>query len=170
MPIPVACGCGQSSRVKDEFAGRKIRCRSCGAVLVVPRPEPAGDVEDEASDLLLADSPSSRPMPPRAVEAVTPRREAALPPPARQPPRPVPPVNPPEKASRPRVKAARGRKSEGSGFSIAVHPAIIAGLLMMAGAAVWFFLGLAAGIIYFYPPVLFVLGVGAVIRGFTGRE
>jgi hypothetical protein len=76
----------------------------------------------------------------------------------------------PEKASRPRIKAARVRKSEGSGFSIAVHPAIISGLLMMVGAAVWFFVGLSAGIIYFYPPVLFVLGIGAIIRGFTGRE
>ncbi len=36
---------------------------------------------------------------------------------------------------------------------------------MMVGAAVWFFVGLAAGIIFFYPPVLFVLGFIALIKG-----
>lgn len=35
----------------------------------------------------------------------------------------------------------------------------IKGLLMMAGAAIWFFVGLAAGYIYFYPPVMFVIGL-----------
>ncbi len=41
---------------------------------------------------------------------------------------------------------------------------------MMVGAAVWFFAGLAAGYIYPYAPILFVLGIGAVIRGFTGQD
>jgi len=41
---------------------------------------------------------------------------------------------------------------------------------MMLGAVVWFFLGLAAGRIFFYPPILFVFGIGAVVRGFTGRN
>lgn len=30
--------------------------------------------------------------------------------------------------------------------------------------------GLAANIIYFYPPVLFLLGIGSIIRGFKGED
>jgi hypothetical protein len=41
---------------------------------------------------------------------------------------------------------------------------------MMLGAVVWFALGYAAGRIYVYPPVLFVLGIGAVINGFRGTD
>jgi hypothetical protein len=36
---------------------------------------------------------------------------------------------------------------------------------MMAGAVVWFFVGLQAGYIYFYPPVLFVMGLVSLLRG-----
>ena len=37
MSIPVSCErCFQSFRVKDEFAGRTIRCKECGAAMAVP--------------------------------------------------------------------------------------------------------------------------------------
>ena len=42
---------------------------------------------------------------------------------------------------------------------------------MMVGAVVWFFGALFfLDRIFFYPPIMFVLGIGAVIRGFTGQE
>ena len=40
MPLAVHCHCGKSFAVRDEFAGMKGKCPSCGAVLVVPGPEP----------------------------------------------------------------------------------------------------------------------------------
>jgi len=37
MSIPVSCErCFQSFRVKDDFAGRTIRCKECGAAMAVP--------------------------------------------------------------------------------------------------------------------------------------
>ena len=51
-----------------------------------------------------------------------------------------------------------------------ISPAIISGVLMMLGAVIWFVAGLAFGYIYFYPPIMFVLGIGAVIKGFRGQE
>ena len=37
MPITLTCGdCGQSFRLKDEMAGRKVRCPECESVQVVP--------------------------------------------------------------------------------------------------------------------------------------
>jgi hypothetical protein len=51
-----------------------------------------------------------------------------------------------------------------------VSPAVITGVLMMVGATVWFFGALALGVIFIYPPILFVLGLVAVVKGFLGHE
>jgi len=51
-----------------------------------------------------------------------------------------------------------------------VDMGVVGGLLMMGGAAAWFFIGLAGGYIFFYPPVLFVIGIFALLKGlFTGN-
>jgi hypothetical protein len=42
---------------------------------------------------------------------------------------------------------------------------VIGGVITMLVAVVWFLGGLAAGYIFFYPPVMFVLGLIAVIKG-----
>jgi hypothetical protein len=39
------------------------------------------------------------------------------------------------------------------------------GLVAMAIAVIWFFGGLFFGVCFFYPPILFVLGAIAVVRG-----
>ena len=37
MPITLVCtGCGKSYQLKDELAGRKVRCPGCQSVQVVP--------------------------------------------------------------------------------------------------------------------------------------
>jgi len=43
--------------------------------------------------------------------------------------------------------------------------AIWGGVGMMVGAVVWFVVGWAAGRIFIYPPILFVLGIVAVGKG-----
>ncbi|XZE19282.1 hypothetical protein SH449x_004599 [Pirellulaceae bacterium SH449] len=42
---------------------------------------------------------------------------------------------------------------------------VIGGIVTMVVALVWFFGGLAAGYIFFYPPIMFILGLIAVIKG-----
>ena len=39
------------------------------------------------------------------------------------------------------------------------------GVLMMVGALVWFFGGLALGILFYYPPILFIAGLISFVRG-----
>jgi hypothetical protein len=39
---------------------------------------------------------------------------------------------------------------------------------MMLAAVIWFLVGLAGGIIFFYPPVLFGLGVISLVKGLSG--
>ena len=43
--------------------------------------------------------------------------------------------------------------------------AILGGAGMMVGAVVWFVVGWMAGRIFFYPPILFVIGIVAMIKG-----
>jgi hypothetical protein len=74
-----------------------------------------------------------------------------------------------------RPKPTRPKRSrdddERRGYSrIYVSPAVITGVLMMVGATVWFFGALALGVIFIYPPILFVLGLVAVVKGFLGHE
>jgi hypothetical protein len=43
--------------------------------------------------------------------------------------------------------------------------AVLGGAGMMVGAVVWFVVGWMAGRIFFYPPILFVIGIVALIKG-----
>src|SRR5688500_5248891 len=46
-----------------------------------------------------------------------------------------------------------------------VGKVVLGGIAMIAVAVIWFFAGLAAGYIYFYPPILLVAGIIALVRG-----
>jgi hypothetical protein len=39
MPITLSCSCGKVFTLKDELAGRRIRCPACQGVMEVPAPE-----------------------------------------------------------------------------------------------------------------------------------
>jgi hypothetical protein len=61
--------------------------------------------------------------------------------------------------------ASQPRSSSGANWG-----AMGTGILMMVGAAVWFVFGLMNDIIYFYPPVLFVLGIISFFKGLFGSD
>lgn len=174
MPITVACDCGKNLRVKEEHAGRKVRCPGCRAAVLVPVPA-SEDAEEDAGDFLLNSEPEEKPdstfrLAPPADQAETRVQNAT------SAPTPLPPPLTPKAGTnlqnlfekKKRKKAERAQEWQGGG--IAIHPEIIAGLGMMAGAAIWFYVGLAANRIYIYPPILFCLGIAAIIRGFTGKD
>lgn len=46
-----------------------------------------------------------------------------------------------------------------------IQKGVLGGLAMMAIALIWFVLGWMSGYIYFYPPILFAIGVYALIKG-----
>lgn len=213
MAVAVTCACGKALRVKDELAGRRVRCPGCGNTLTVPAPQNTG--AEEIVELLPADagSPMPPPRPLAPVQHISPQRPVAVRPPVlpvqHASPRPVPAppplhqappalpshaVPPPSqqfqradtvrhapapdyddtpedepRRRRKKVKKHTKKRSRSSG-GIAIHPSIIGGALMMIGAVVWFVVGLAVGYIFFYPPILFVLGIVAVVRGFMGSE
>jgi hypothetical protein len=47
---------------------------------------------------------------------------------------------------------------------------VVGGLLMIIIAVVWFSLGFAAGRIFFYPPILFFIGLASIFKGISGRS
>jgi len=62
MSLSVACpGCGREYRVKDELAGKKIRCKECDAVIAIPQPDEdeLGLADDELAELQAAPPLSS---------------------------------------------------------------------------------------------------------------
>ena len=44
------------------------------------------------------------------------------------------------------------------------------GTAMMVGAVVWFVVGLAGNRVFFYPPILFILGIVGVVKGLLGKR
>jgi hypothetical protein len=51
-----------------------------------------------------------------------------------------------------------------------MNGSVLGGLLAMVGAVVWFVAGLAADVIFFYPPILFIVGLVGVIRGLASSN
>jgi hypothetical protein len=71
MPIVVSCECGRRLQVREEFAGRRGQCPSCGRTFDLPSatPDPDGAIPTRVSTDLTAE-PVARPAPLPEVEEV----------------------------------------------------------------------------------------------------
>lgn len=47
MSVRLECSCGKKLSIKDEMAGRRIKCPACGAVLTIPRNLTKAKLEEE---------------------------------------------------------------------------------------------------------------------------
>ena len=163
--IALACPCGRSLRVKESLVGKRVRCPDCTAILTVPHADQRTGPEQQAYHVLLEDSPAE----------TTPQRAYPVsdsisrePPTERLPPRDRPP-EPAVRPRRPRTPKSRApRVAFERGWFGSVNAGVVGGLLMMLIAIVWFVVGLSLGIIFFYPPILLVLGFIAMVKGITG--
>jgi len=64
VQITFDCPCGRVLRVSDEHAGRRVKCPACGAVVLVPKPQPKPEVvnEDEEPKFeIVEDEPRETP-------------------------------------------------------------------------------------------------------------
>jgi hypothetical protein len=176
MPISLQCSCGRDLRLREELAGKKIRCPACQSVLAVP--EMLEEVEEEpVPDVLPADDDETTPRPERrsAIQAEPPERrrssdnesltDAPLSGWSTGPIRRSPDA-PRRRRRRPELRREGGRGLSAPSFEI--NGTLAGGIIMMIIAVLWFVLGLKAGFICFFPPVLFVVGLIAVIRGLSG--
>ena len=75
MPIAVTCTeCGASMKVKDELAGKRIRCRQCSEVVAVPRP---AEDDDALLDQLVEEEHASETFDEETAAAPRARRKSA---------------------------------------------------------------------------------------------
>ena len=157
MPISFQCGCGRSLRVKDELAGLRVRCPGCSSILTVPMP----DVEYDAADVSVVDTPSDTEKGPDRDEPEAPASTAIT-------DRPV--NRAPVKKRRPASK--RERKKERRRLPMVfINREVACGIVMIVAAIVWFVGGLLwLNRVFFYPPVLLILGIAAIYKGFRAPE
>jgi hypothetical protein len=151
MPISITCECGKKYRVKDTLAGKKIRCADCSEVLKIPVPVKEEVLDEEVFDALPANPEDEEeelaPLPPKMVK----RRSKVT---TREVERDSP--------------APRKTREKG-GFGT-TNSGVLGGVLMIILAIVWFVGGLFADRIFFYPPILLIIGIVAVIKGLVNAE
>lgn len=66
------------------------------------------------------------------------------------------------------ARIEKNNPEDGDGFGPerkGVAAGVVGGIVMIVIAALWFFGGLAAGYIFYYPPILALIGVYAVFKG-----
>lgn len=62
------------------------------------------------------------------------------------------------------------READAAGFGAeraAVSKGVLGGIVLLVVAGVWFYVGWQAGYIYYYPPVLALIGVYAIWKGIS---
>lgn len=156
MPIAFQCSCGRSLNVKESLAGKKIRCPECQSILAVPAKE---DDDDLPMEVMPADEEPVRRNASRAAVQAEPnprRRE--------EKDDEEPPIQKRSKRSR-NIKKREPLVSFEPGWFGSINSGVVGGLLMMLIAVVWFVVGLIGGIIFFYPPILFIVGFIAIVKG-----
>ncbi len=199
MAIEVGCTCGQRFRAQPHLAGKQLRCPSCGSPLAIPvppRPTTAASPQVVAclcgqrfrAEPHLAGTQVQCPMCNRplhipcgsiaasATQATASHTASAvddlwgdLP-------------KPPSQFAGVALSPAHANHANQILFSARTEVTkknkdldawatgkIVSGIAMIAGSILWFALGLLAGWIYLYPPIMFVTGVIALINGLSQK-
>lgn len=196
MPITYDCSCGKTSRYKDEFAGKRTRCSACNTVFTIPgksappqglkREQPSHAKQSvraikkkaEEDDLEVIDD--DEPPPPKRrrredsdemmeVVAVDDEDEDDDRPRKRRPSRDEDEDSAEDLTLIPSKRKKRKKKRKDDSSSVATA-SILGGIGMMVGAVVWFILGIVLiDRIFLYPPILFILGIVAFVKGLMGE-
>jgi hypothetical protein len=124
-------------------------CPSCGADIALPEGFNGVQKQCMSCRKMVRVPPTSRRTPSPAISETA---DAEAAPPSAKP------------ARRPLLRRRSAQRDEGP-FEFerkGMDSGIMGGIGLMLIAVVWFFAGMAAGYIYFYPPVLFFIGLVAV--------
>ena len=143
MPITFTCKCGEPLVIDDQYAGMDVECPDCTTIIRAP----------ESAPLAVA-KPVTRERKRATAEIDDDRYDDD----DDDDDRPIRRRRKPK----PKRKKEKERQSlEGKVWS----GSAIGGLIAMLIAVAWFVGGLFAGFIFFYPPILFIIGLVGLIRG-----
>jgi hypothetical protein len=141
MPIDVSCdACGARFKAPDAAAGKRGKCKKCGAAITVPVPEPvpAAAAEDDMYDIAEPDAAPAKPYrPATAAPAVA----------------PAPAYNPPPASAAQAAMMARGvvpKSAAAESWKNAHNPPRSFQILKGIGGAILLLIGLviAGGAVY----------------------
>jgi len=188
MSIKVTCQCRATYSVKDELAGKRVKCPKCQQPITIPAAEAVVSLSTRPS-LSTTETPSAESAEPAAVAPPCPSCGQPMPedkmvctncnysrrlgrrlssklevPPAKR-----------EKAAKP-TKAKKAVSSEGKpkrqrNFFSVDGGKMLSGLLMMIGGALWLVLGIVLiNRIFIYAPILCILGLISFVNGLFGKD
>jgi len=161
MPIQIKCECGKLLSVKEEFAGKKVRCPGCGAILAAPPTEGAIMPAPAAA-------PPSKTPPPLPFDDLD-EQTAMTENPAVKVRGKSSPADGDEdvddergylRSKRRRRSPDRLHTSDGGAAN-----GVLAGVGLMFAGVVLFVAPLAFGFIWWYPIVLIIAGIVTVVQG-----
>jgi hypothetical protein len=170
MPIAFQCSCGQSCSVADEQAGKRVRCPACNAIQTVPLPQapPPPDAPPQSD---LEEIPVVRP-----VQNVREGKGEWAPmsfedaPDERRSRRRRDDDDYDDRDRRYSSKSRSIKRESKAGSNASAGRTIVGGFIAIVVAIVWFVVGLAFDRIFFYPPILLILGIIAVVKGMLGKQ
>lgn len=150
--------CFSNFGVPEKYAGKRVKCPQCGEPMTVeapaleppPRPKkksapPPEDEFGDSSDEGFLDGVDLG-----EGDTIKPKKS---------------------KTKKRSLALSRERSESGSTSSSGSNGGLmLKGVLMMVGAVVWFVIGWQAGFIYFYPPILLVIGLVTFVKGMLGSD
>ncbi|MGV3484665.1 MAG: hypothetical protein ACO1RT_09635 [Planctomycetaceae bacterium] len=175
--------CGKSLQIDDKFVGKQVKC-PCSAVLTVPgaaavmapaaaaaaaRPNRANGGQPAATAFGIDRAQMSSLFGELTENDMVVKGQSTDTKAGKKQKDPLAAYQPAASKSSSTTKpkatsgSAKTRSAGGKGT-------LVTGILMMVGAVVWFVVGYAGGVIFFYPPVLFVLGLIAVVKALLGKS
>jgi hypothetical protein len=156
------CSCGANLKLTENHLGKKIKCPKCSTIASVPATLP---VQSTATNphpgfkKTFASSQTTQSNDPFSGDFDFGENSAT---------KPLGGDN--SYQSAPSDRPAYVDKPNAPTGSSVAWGSVGVGALMVIGAVVWFIAGLAANIIFFYPPILLILGIVAIVKGFLGTS
>jgi hypothetical protein len=165
MPIDIACECGWTTAVKDEYAGKRVKCPKCNTVVAVPNPT----VLEDAAGAMLMEMEPTPPHPGRLTnEELEPSQEVYAMPAVAAPVLTAIPSKP-RKPTRSSIDEAVTTSEGKSG--LAISPGVAAGFGLMLLGGIFIAIRLSMGRLTFYGIFLVCLGLLRIITSITtGHE
>ena len=188
MFIRTSCRrCGRTLTYSPKSAGKAIPCPSCGATMTVPAQQPA-TAQGASTQQAAASTGAPGEAAPAAWTAATATALAEPPDPVSGAPSvaadpsmasfgmvpPVPEVSEEEMANLPSggfqlptaALPTDPPHVQAVGFELwCLDGGVVGGFVLILIAIVWFVIGWWCGYVFFYPPILAVLGIAAIVRG-----
>ena len=171
--IVVSCRCGQQFSAPSHLVGQQVPCPVCQQPILI---QAAGGFADPfgalpaspvASNDLWRDLPQQQTWPPPQPQWGQQQPPFPYSPPAFAPQQEVSPNA--ALAHQYMANAHRHEVEKGQEMDVWGNGQIYSGILTMTIAVLWFFGGLLVGIIFFFPPIMFIGGMIALINGISQK-